>query len=518
MPSTMSTHSATAARAWSICILVSLMLMVFAMTFGASMVQVSVQAYLRESVCRQLYGFPQKVPVNHVVCHADAVNKEFEWTEVIVLVCQSAGGLLSAYAMGKWADVRGRRGAFVLGACIWGLFSGILITTVQTSSRGVLCFLFFVIGVGKTSAEVAVLAMTSDTTNDRQRSKHFGLVVSSALAGLVVSNIIHRYAPLLALEYSALIGCVAFCVGTCFIVAVPEPLRTQLEDFRGEPPPEILPANQATRPLHRVLSALKRFRAMPLLATLGLVLALAKTAPPSLDIYFVTRYSQIAHFPSTTTLRGDVVSYWAPLIAIVLITCLLLPSIYGCCSPYRRRVPGDRIALRDYRHLLLSSGLVVLTSTAALYRHYLFFLVGSLSAAAVAATLPGQCCSLMLYGLGVAVRAKYAGRLFGLAATAECAVTLVLGPAIGLVTRDSHWGGVAVVVVFSASFIVFGAVWRAEAVCRAPTYERPGAGGGGVEAGIELLDVGGLAAPPPAYVARQEDQPAPIPIPVPIIP
>ncbi|KAK1654662.1 hypothetical protein BDP81DRAFT_497583 [Colletotrichum phormii] len=514
MPSTPSVNSAAAARASNTFALVFLMLMVFTLTFGASMVQVSIQGYLRQVVCRQQYGLPEKTPIENGLCHTDAVDKQLEWVEVVAQVCQSAGGLLSAYPLGKRSDTKGRRGAFISGACLWGLFSGILVTSVQISSWGVIWFLFFAIGAGKTCVEVAVLAMTSDTTDDRQRSKHFGLVISSALTGLVVSNVIHRYAPPMALEIAALIGCVAFCVGTNFIVAFPELLYAQHEAFRGEPSPEIFPANQAAvRPLHRVVSTLITYRALPLLAILSLVLTLARTVPSSLDFYFAARYNPHGGLEGHpySTYRGGVVSYWTPLVGIILITCLLLPSIY--CCPNRRRVSGDRIALRDYGHLLVATGLVVLTSATALYRNQLVFLVGMVSATAIATTIPGQCYALMLYGLGVAVRAKYAGRLFGLAATAQCATTLVLGPAIGLATRESHWSGVAVAVVFVASAVFFVAVWAAEAVCAAPMYERPGAGGG-VEAGIELLDVGGLAAPPPVYAAHQEERPAPMPMPI----
>ncbi|KAK1688832.1 hypothetical protein BDP55DRAFT_726202 [Colletotrichum godetiae] len=485
MPSTPSTNSAAAARASNTFALVFLMLMVFTLTFGASMVQVSIQGYLRQVVCRQQYGLPEKTPIENGLCHTDAVDKQLEWVQVVAQVCQSAGGLLSAYPLGK-----------------------------RSHHGGVIWFLIFAIGAGKTCVEVAVLAMTSDTTDDRQRSKHFGLVIFSALNGLVVSNVIHRYAPPMALEIAALIGCVAFCVGTTFIVAFPELLYAQHEAFRGDPSPEIFSANQAAvRPLHRVVSTLITYRALPLLAILSLVLTLARTVPSSLDFYFAARYIPTGGLedPPNSTYRGGVVSYWAPLIGMVLITCLLLPSIY--CFPNRRRVSGDRIALRDYGHLLVATGLVVFTSATALYRNQLVFLVGMVSATAIATTIPGQCYSLMLYGLGVAVRAKYAGRLFGLTATTQCATTLVLGPAIGLATRESHWSGVALAVVFVASVVFFVAVWAAEAVCAAPMYERPGAGGG-VEAGIELLDVGGLAAPPPAYAAHQEDRPAPMPMPI----
>ncbi|KAL2876004.1 hypothetical protein SGCOL_008708 [Colletotrichum sp. CLE4] len=291
MPSTPSTNSAAAARSSNTFALVFLMLMVFTLTFGASMVQVSIQGYLRQVVCRQQYGLPEKTPIENGLCHTDAVDKQLEWVQVVAQVCQSAGGLLSAYPLGKRSDTKGRRGSFISGACLWGLFSGILVTSVQISSWGVIWFLFFAIGAGKTCVEVAVLAMTSDTTDDRQRSKHFGLVIFSALTGLVVSNVIHRYAPPMALEFAALIGCVAFCVGTTFIVAFPELLYAQHEAFRGEPSPEIFSANQAAvRPLYRVVSTLITYRALPLLAILSLVLTLARTLPSSLDFYFAARY------------------------------------------------------------------------------------------------------------------------------------------------------------------------------------------------------------------------------------
>ncbi|OHE95582.1 major facilitator superfamily transporter [Colletotrichum orchidophilum] len=505
MPPIKSASGVPAARVSSNRILLLLMLMVFMMSFGASVVQGAITKYLRQVICRQHYGLPQEVPVVDRYCHIDAVEKQLEWTEIVLQVCQAAGGLFFAYPVGKMADSRGRRAALLLGTCLWLIFSGILITTIWTTSWGARWALSIVIGAGRTFVEIAILTMTSDTTNDQQRSTHFGFVVSSALSGLVVSNVIHRYTPRMDFEIPVLVGFVAVGLSTSLILAIPELLSAQHENYREEAP-EILLANPPIRPLYRILSALISSRALPLPAIFGLITALARTSSSSLDLYYVASFnSPEAPKNASSTFRGDVVRYWTPVVGIFFISCVILPSVCG----YHRRPSGDKVALRDYRCLVASTSILVLASIFVLCKGKLFSL-GGILAAAVAATVPGLCCSLMLYGLGVAVRAKFAGRLFGIVATVQCAATLVLAPAIGLATRRSHANGMPTWLLFLISFVVFGVVLHSNAIWKIPTCERPVARGD--EAGFELSDLGELEPAPPVYSAHQGDRPAPMPI------